>query len=112
MLDSTEKQAIIPRNGSSCCPCRFVLTLFLFSGLLLAYALRFSLSVALVAMVNSTAIAAIGGATADEGNLTTCHVEQPLEGREHARKASTHQHAAYEQARVYPQQMWAHTHAQ
>ncbi|XP_040062494.1 sialin [Ixodes scapularis] len=86
MLDSTEKQAIIPRNGSSCCPCRFVLTLFLFSGLLLAYALRFSLSVALVAMVNSTAIAAIGGATADEGNLTTCHVEQPLEGREHARK--------------------------
>lgn len=36
-------------------PCRFVLTAFLFSGLLLAYALRFSLSVALVAMVNQTA---------------------------------------------------------
>lgn len=38
-------------------PCRFVLTAFLFSGLLLAYALRFSLSVALVAMVNQTASA-------------------------------------------------------
>ncbi|KAH8025197.1 hypothetical protein HPB51_004738 [Rhipicephalus microplus] len=38
-------------------PCRWVLTAFLFSGLLLAYALRFSLSVALVAMVNQTASA-------------------------------------------------------
>lgn len=41
-------------------PCRWVLTGFLFSGLLLAYALRFSLSVAMVAMVNQTVAANAG----------------------------------------------------
>lgn len=50
-----EKRPILPRSGNSILPCRWVLTAFLFSGLLLAYALRFSLSVALVAMVNQTA---------------------------------------------------------
>lgn len=50
-----EKRPILPRSGNSLIPCRWVLTAFLFSGLLLAYALRFSLSVALVAMVNQTA---------------------------------------------------------
>lgn len=55
--NSMEKRPILPRSGNSLMPCRFVLTAFLFSGLLLAYALRFSLSVALVAMVNQTASA-------------------------------------------------------
>lgn len=50
-----EKRPMLPRSGNSLLPCRWVLTAFLFSGLLLAYALRFSLSVALVAMVNQTA---------------------------------------------------------
>lgn len=50
-----EKRPMLPRSGNSLLPCRWVLTAFLFCGLLLAYALRFSLSVALVAMVNQTA---------------------------------------------------------
>ncbi|KAH6937066.1 hypothetical protein HPB50_025335 [Hyalomma asiaticum] len=54
------KQSLVPPPtspyaGNERVPCRWVLTAFLFSGLLLAYALRFSLSVALVAMVNQTA---------------------------------------------------------